>query len=166
MPSDSRASWFSRALAIISAKDRFFGGPESDGDGRLVTGRDGRGLLPLEETPGRVPLVTTVLGLVADAVVNLTGGRDDPEYVLPEAVVGLSIGREAGFGELMLGRDSPSTVVSVRGAFGSVLRKSSSAFRLGAVVLCRDVGFEVGDGLGFSPVMAPRRSAIPIVARV
>lgn len=160
MLSDFCVFWFLCVFVIIFVNDCFFGGFEFDGDGWLVIGCDGRGLLLLEEIFGWVLLVIIVFGLVVDVVVDLIGGCDDLEYVFLEVVVGLFIGWEVGFGELMLGCDSLFVVVLVCGVFGSVLCKLFLVFCLGVVVLCCDVGFEVGDGLGFLLVMVLRRFVI------
>jgi hypothetical protein len=157
-PRDSRCSELAFALAIISAYDRFFGGPESVGLGRLGTGRAGIGLLPFPVV-GSVPPALGVRAVGLPLGVRLSkldcGFRDCLSLELPR---GRSAGREDAFENVPSGREGFSGAVSVRATFEPAARSSSSAFRLGNIALGLGTGF--GDGAGLSPVMEASRSRI------
>jgi len=153
---------------MISAYDRFFGGPESVGFGRLVTGRDGSGLLPVEDVGSGLLLaedvVRALLALPPDALgfpfrllLSVTdcglGGCLSVEPPSDRAA-----GRGDGFGELPSALDCFSASESTRATLPPPERISSSAFRLGNGAVGRDAGF--GDTGGFSPVIDAIKSRI------
>lgn len=89
------------ALAMISAYDRFFGGAESVEEGRLVTGRDGKDLLPFAEAVPVPPALGTV-GLGLPLMFDLfKDGRDVKEGLSRDATRG---DRGYGFAEFPFGR--------------------------------------------------------------
>lgn len=151
----SRCSEFALARAIISANDRFFGGAELAGAGRLATEGEGSDFPPsADDGPGfRLGGSGFCLGaglLIGVAIVGVA--------LSTEPAIGLSLGRGDGFDRLPFDRDDVSTVNWVRAALVPAMRSSSSAFRLGSGALARDSGF--GDGVGFSPVIDASRSRI------
>jgi hypothetical protein len=155
-PRDSRCSELAFALAIISAYDRFFGGPESVGLGRLGSGRAGNGLLPFPDV-GPPALEVTALGFPFGVRLSKLdcGFRGCLSLELPR---GRSAGREDGFVNVPSGREGFSGAESVRATLEGAGRSSSSAFRLGNIALGLRTG--LGDGAGFSPVMEASKSRI------
>jgi hypothetical protein len=118
---------------MISAYDRFFGGPESVGLGRFTEGREGSGLLPfIDVFPGPRALRSTALVFSVRVLLSKTG---------------------RGLGELLLGREA-----SARATFTPAGRASSSAFLLPKIALGRGAGFVDGDG--FSPEIDASKSRI------
>lgn len=141
---------------MISAYERFFGGPESAGAGRLVRGREGKALL-LPFVP-----VPPTLGLAGFTVSRGAGlfksGRDVDTGLSLEFPSCRSAGRGAGFCSSPFVRGFLSPPESVRAALVLAVRSSSSAFRLGNAALDRGAGF--GSGAGFSPVIDASKSRI------
>ncbi len=140
---------------MISAYDRFFGGPESVGLGRLGIGREGNNFPAVPALPVLDPVP---LDFSFEVLLSRAAGRGFGDGLSPEPPSGRSAGRADGFGRLPFGRDGLSGIDSVRGTLSPTGRNSSSAFRLGNVALGRDTGF--GDGDGFSPVMDASKSRI------
>lgn len=158
LPKETRCSELALARAMISANERFFGGAESVGAGRLATGRDGNDLLLyVDDDPAATALAAVAPGFCVGAGL-LTRGRDVDTVLSIELPIGLSSGRGDGFEGLPFGLDEESAIDWVRAVFEPAMRSSSSAFRLGNVALGRDAG--VGDGVGFSPVIDASKSRI------
>ncbi len=154
LPSDSRSSEPALARAIISAYDRFFGGPESVGLGRLASGRAGNGLLAFEDVvPAPLNLEPVAAGFLSRVGRGFTGC-----LLSLEPPRGRSAGRADGFGGTAVGRYGLSATGFVRATFGPVERSSSSALRLGKGTLGRATTAGAGDGS--SPVIDARRSKI------
>lgn len=139
---------------MISAYDRFFGGPVSGLAGRLTRGWDGR--LVAE-------LLAPLLEVGADGflIVGVDEGAEScrvtPGLMLEEPA-SLSAGRGKGRDAASCGRDDPFAGDSVRGVFIGAARSSSVALRLGGADAGRDV--VVGDGVGESPVIDASKSEI------
>lgn len=146
---------------MISAYDRFFGGPESVGLGLLGAGREGNGLLPFAGLVPALPArIWGTLGLSVKGLLSGAGpGFDIGLSLGPPS--GRSAGRGDGLGEFPLGFEDLSDSESTRATLAPDCRISSSALRFGNAALGRDTG--VGDADGFSPVMDAIKSRIGIV---
>jgi len=145
---------------MISAYDRFFGGPESVELGRVARGRAASALL-------RFVFVAPLPAVLGPAALDLsfeillsTAGRGFEDCLSLELPNVRSAGRADGFGGLPFGRVGFSELDSVRAAFTPARRSSSSAFRLGNAALGLDTGFGDGDGDAFSPVIDASKSRI------
>jgi hypothetical protein len=145
---------------MISAYDRFFGGPESVGLGRLARGREGSGLLPFVVVVPVPPVLGPAALDFSFEVLVSTAGRGFEDCLSPKLLRARSVGRADGFGGLPFGRVDFSGIDSLRATFTPAGRSSSSAFRLGNVALGLDTGFGDGDGDAFSPVMDASKSRI------
>jgi hypothetical protein len=157
-PRDSLCSEFAFARAIISAYDRFLGGPLSVGLGRLTAGREGNGLLAVA---GDFALLLTVRapGLDRSFWSGLLAAPWGFKGLSLEAPRGRSTSRGDGLGEFPFGCEDLSAGDSVRAVLVPPVRSSSSAFRLGTTTLGRGAGFDVVV-VGFSPVIDASRSRI------
>jgi hypothetical protein len=143
---------------MISAYDRFFGGPESVGLGRFATDREGNGLLPFADlVPALSAFGPAALGLSFRALLS-EAGRGFDASLAQDLSSGRYAGRGDGFGELSFDPADLSGNELMRANLTPAGRTSSSAFRLGNGALGRGTGFDDGDG--FSPVMDASKSRI------